>query len=1252
MKRGAAPQLAIHKDLVARLQSLDAGWTGEDYDSLAAYLVSLVDRSGSGMLVVDPNGGLLLANRSLSELLGRSEQELQRLTVRDVTHPDDLAESERLVARAFAFGEGFTLEKRYIRADGAIVWARTMISPLLGSDGKPHVLLALVQDASAERQARDVTERRERRYRALVEATGGVVWAAQADGQGAALGRDWQNFTGQSPEEAAGYGWFRRVHPEDRDIVRAAWTQAVADRLPVNFQYRVMRRDGAYRRMFARGVPVFDDNGELLEVVGTSTDIEDAERAEAERATTAAMMDALLANSPIGIALLDAEGRYIRINPALAEANGRSVEEHIGRHWWELFPALREKHGPLIQHVMESGEAVRDQEMSNPDPSQPDNLRHWLVNYFPVPGPDRQAAVGITAIDISPRVRAREALSESQARLRALLEATPAMVVSTDPEGVVQFVSKEWSDFTGLEAAETRNWEQQDLVHPDDVDRTERTRREGLRSGQGYDLDYRLRRKDGRYRWLSASVRPARSQDGRLVGWTYVGLDVHDRVTAREHLERLNADLRLLADSVPALVLTAPAGGIPSFANRQWREFTGLDLEEIAADWPETELVHPDDIQALRTGWTAALEHGQPQELEFRLRRADGEYRWLTWRAQPLRDREGRRLGWIAAGIDVQDQVHLRQEVQRANEQLRILADAGHAMAGAADFDTGVEAAARVLVPAAADWCSIDIQDGDRIIRKIGAHSTAIPDDVAEVLRRHPPSLDQPDDPFTNILLSGRSLFEPEAQHTTVFIRSDEHARAVHSAPPGSAIAVPLRSGGRIFGVMALVRVDSRPRFTEADHATALELGARFGALLDRARLFSQVTRALGHLRLLADAGLVLSRAGELQEAIDAAAHVVVPAYADWCTVDLLEGNRIRRATLVADQRVDPEAAEVVRNTEVRLGDQRDFVARTIETGEPFFVPQMPEGSALNRDHGPEYREAVAKVGATSAIAVPLRTGDRVFGVLGLARTAGRDPYAESDLALALELGRQLGGWIERSRLFSELRQALAAKDEFFGFVSHELKTPLTTVVGLSDVLARRVDTLSEEERADAVSLLRRDSLRLEEIIANMLTLARSERTTGDEPVLVHRVITDAVALHRQRNPLRPIETRIEGGLSPVLAPGGWIDRVLENLLSNAEKYSSDDETPIEIEAMQDDSSILVRVLDRGRGISPQQMREVFQPFFRADPNEPGVPGVGLGLTVCRRLIERLGGQVWLVSRDGGGIEAGFRVPAMDIPEE
>ncbi|HEX6986563.1 MAG TPA: ATP-binding protein, partial [Planctomycetaceae bacterium] len=125
----------------------------------------------------------------------------------------------------------------------------------------------------------------------------------------------------------------------------------------------------------------------------------------------------------------------------------------------------------------------------------------------------------------------------------------------------------------------------------------------------------------------------------------------------------------------------------------------------------------------------------------------------------------------------------------------------------------------------------------------------------------------------------------------------------------------------------------------------------------------------------------------------------------------------------------------------------------------------------------------------------------------------------------------------------------------------------------------------------------------------------------------------------------------LEPGLPPVLSPPGWLDRVVENLLSNADKYS-ETHTPVDVRAARNGQWVEVRVLDRGRGISQEQMEEVFEPFFRADPNESGVPGVGLGLTVCRRLIERLGGQVWLAPREGGGTEAGFRVPVMDVPED
>ncbi len=677
------------------------------------------------------------------------------------------------------------------------------------------------------------------------------------------------------------------------------------------------------------------------------------------------------------------------------------------------------------------------------------------------------------AIDIDERVRDRESLVESEARLKALIDATPAMVVMTDPRGVTQLVSQQWTAFTGLDAQHTQDWEQLRTIHPEDDAATAEERRAGLESRKGYSVDYRLRRADKQFRWVNATVRPAITPDGRVLGWMFVGLDVHERVLARQRLEQLNADLRLLAESIPAIVITAPEdAGIPPFANRRWTEFTGIPLEEVTPD-TVARLIHREDGDRVLAASEAARESRTPYDIEFRLRRADGAYRWLNWRAQPLADSGNRPLGWIVVAMDIDDQVRNREELQAWNEQLRILSDAGQAIAEAPDYGSAVNAAAARVVPSFADWCALDLLEGEAIIRKVAVHSEAIDADHGRVLAEAPPLLSQPNDIVTGVILNGESVFfRRMPADLLLFRRTDEQLEVIQAIRPNSSISVPLQSpGGRTYGALSVARVGARPNFTEQDCSTMEELGRRLGAVLDRARLFA------------------------------------------------------------------------------------------------------------------------------------------------------------------------------------ELGQALAAKDEFFGFVSHELRTPLTTVMGVSDVLSKRYADLDETDRREALALIHRDSRRLDEIIANMLTLARSERETGDEPVLVQHIIASTVAVHLQRHPDRAIEVHAPGGLPPVLSPAGWLDRVLENLITNAEKYSPAG-LPIEVEAALRRGKVEVRVLDRGRGITPAQMAEVFEPFFRANPNEPGVPGVGLGLTVCRRLVERLGGELWLTPREGGGTEAGFRLPTMSIPDD
>jgi PAS domain S-box-containing protein len=232
----------------------------------------------------------------------------------------------------------------------------------------------------------------------------------------------------------------------------------------------------------------------------------------------------------------------------------------------------------------------------------------------------------------------------------------------------------------------------------------------------------------------------------------------------------------------------------------------------------------------------------------------------------------------------------------------------------------------------------------------------------------------------------------------------------------------------------------------------------------------------------------------------------------------------------------------------------------------------------------------------------------------------------------------------ERKQAEQAIADALAVKDEFIGLVSHELRTPVTMIVGNAALLARRGDSLDEATHAGAIEDIRHESERLNGIIENLLALARSEGAdTPAEPIVLSRLVERHVREWRERS-RRVIEVLIdsEGG---AIAAGdeASIGHVLGNYLSNAEKYSPGS-APIEIVVERDDTRVHVRVLDRGIGIDPAEAERLFDSFYRSH-NVGRTSGIGVGLSVCRRLMNAMGGECWAAARDGGGSEFGFSLP-------
>jgi PAS domain S-box-containing protein len=286
--------------------------------------------------------------------------------------------------------------------------------------------------------------------------------------------------------------------------------------------------------------------------------------------------------------------------------------------------------------------------------------------------------------DIEDRKRAEDALREREAQLaeaRRELELTidsiPVMVSTFDADGTRSFVNQTWQNYTGHTGREAtgKGLNTSVYYHPDDVRRFENAWRVSQAKGEMLSIDVRTRRADGVYRWYTMRRAPRRDDKGNIVKWYSVGVDVEDQKAAENALRRsetqlANAEreLRLTLDSIPALVWRAGLEGSPDFLNQPALDYTGLSLDQAETGWPRA--FHPDDRKGMLVKWTEIRASGMPGGLEARLRRFDGEYRWFSFQAVPLRDESGNIVKWYGSSTDIEERKRAESALHDARTAL------------------------------------------------------------------------------------------------------------------------------------------------------------------------------------------------------------------------------------------------------------------------------------------------------------------------------------------------------------------------------------------------------------------------------------------------------------------------------------------------------------------------------------------------------------------------------------------------------
>ena len=264
-----------------------------------------------------------------------------------------------------------------------------------------------------------------------------------------------------------------------------------------------------------------------------------------------------------------------------------------------------------------------------------------------------------------------EEIRTSEANLRKIIDTIPTLAWCSLPDGTGEFWNRRWHDYTGMTIEAVRGWGWQDAIHPEDLKEITDQWLGFLASGQSGEVEGRLRRFDGVYRWFLFRAEPLRDESGNIVNWYGTDTDIDDLKRAEAKLRQDEEELRRMTDAIPQAIIVLNPDGKAIYANRVAIEYTGLSLDDVRADDFRARIFHPDDVQRVREERHKAFSGTAPFENEQRALGKDGKYRWFLIRYNPLLDESGKVIRWYATGMDIDDRKRAEDRMRNETVALR-----------------------------------------------------------------------------------------------------------------------------------------------------------------------------------------------------------------------------------------------------------------------------------------------------------------------------------------------------------------------------------------------------------------------------------------------------------------------------------------------------------------------------------------------------------------------------------------------------
>jgi len=611
-------------------------------------LVLTITSLKTGKLIEVNETFVCVTGYTREETIGRSTAELG-LWAKSADREAELKSVQKL-------GEVRDVEYRFRVKDGREITG-LLSAELLEIRGEPCAL-TVIQDITGRKKAEEISER----YRLLSMRARDVILFFRPDGQIVDAN--------QIAVETYGYDHAELLRMKIHDLRLPETLTILEEQLAqsnnggVQFETVHVRKDGTRFPVEVSSVGA-DVGGERL-LISIIRDITERRKNE-EIARQSMKQLALITDiAPVYIAHCGREMRFKFVNRAYAERFGVKPEDCIGKPLREIIgQETVDRISAYIDTVL-SGEPV-EFELEISYPAIGTHFMH--CSYAPEFDENGSVIGWVAAItDISERQKMEETVRESVEQLRQMADAMPQVVWIADHEGVVQYYNNRVSQFSGVTKNSEGSWDWQPTLHEDDLPATLREWQKANKKKSGYVREHRIQMADGSFRWHLSRAVPVLNEHGEISKWYGTATDIHDLKQTEEALRESENRFRTMSNNAPMLIWMSGTDKLSAYFNQTWLDFTGRTMEqEVGNGWMEG--IHEEDFERCVEVFSKTFEAREEFELEYRLRRFDGEYRWILDQGVPLFTHNGTFRGYIGSCIDVTERKQVQEALLKAERR-------------------------------------------------------------------------------------------------------------------------------------------------------------------------------------------------------------------------------------------------------------------------------------------------------------------------------------------------------------------------------------------------------------------------------------------------------------------------------------------------------------------------------------------------------------------------------------------------------